>query len=322
MLEELCASLARSSGQKRQSPDIELVAKLPNVKPLFGIIPFKYRRWAQAIFLIFWLGVLTVLLPSGPIDPWGLFSPRKITQLVLVLITIQTLGGVFSQILGSRAGSFLSGFVGGVFSSTAVTASIARQSHKLSDDENRIATLSFLGSILAQMILALAIATIGSPTHFMDFSLLIGLPIFGTILLTLFRSRKALVQATIPNHRDPLSDLLGIAKLSLFIIAVIGVSKFLQIQFGDSGLSTLTFLVSLFEVHGSIIANIQLSESSTISHATLRGLISIGLFASLVSKLALGLFLGNRFFKRRVAVWSAFLTLWVALGWIAAKYIS
>ncbi len=276
-------------------------------------------RWVKAFVVIFWLAVITFLLPTETIDPWGLFSPRKITVLVLVLITIQTLGGILSQAIGSRAGSFLAGFVGGVFSSTAVTAQIARNSHNLTDDENRVATLSFLGSILAQMVLALALAIIGSTGHLLDVALLIGLPIIGAALLTVFRSRKIRVLGAISNHRDPLSDLLGIAKLSLFIIAIIGGSKFLQQEFGQNGLSTLTFLVSLFEVHGSIIANLQLEEHKAIDHAMLRNLISIGLIASLVSKLALGLFLGNRFFKRRIAIWSLFLALWVFAGWVAAS---
>ncbi len=271
--------------------------------------------------MIFWLAVLAALLPSDPIDPWGLFSAKKITLLVLVLITIQTLGGVFSQILGSRAGSFLSGFVGGVLSSTAVTAQIAKDSHNLSDDENRVAILSFLGSIIAQMILGFALAVISAKDHVFDFVILFGLPIFGTILLTAFRSRKVRRKGVIPNHRDPLSDLLGIAKLSLFIVAIIAASKLLQYKFGEYGLAPLTFLVSLFEVHGSIIANLQLSETGTIDHATLRSLISIGLFASLISKLALGLFLGNRYLKRRIIIWSIFLSFWVAAGWATARAV-
>lgn len=284
--------------------------------------PTKYDRWVKAFLLIFWLGVLTVALPKTPIDPWGLFSPRKITLLVLVLVTIQTLGGVLSQALGSRAGSFLSGFVGGVFSSTAVTAQVARQSHKLSDDENRVATLSFLGSILAQMLLAFALTIVGATENtssIYSIFLLFGFPLLGTVILTVFRSRKVKMKGHIPNHRDPLSDLLEIAKLSVFIICVIAVSKLLQNQFGDSGLSTLTFLVSLFEVHGSIIANMQLNESGAIDHATLRSLISIGLFSSLISKLALGLFLGNSFFRQRIAIWSVFLSAWVLAGWIVAR---
>lgn len=287
-----------------------------------GLIPPLYRRWAKAFVVIFWLAVLTVLLPAEPIDPWGLFSARKITLLVLVLITIQTLGGVFSQILGSRAGSFLSGLVGGVFSSTAVTAQIAKDSHNLSDDENRVAILSFLGSIIAQMVLAFALATIGSSDHVLEFLFLFGLPVVGTILLTVFRSHKVRIKAVVPIHRDPLSDLLGIAKLSLFIVAVIAISKILQDQFGEHGLLPLTFLVSLFEVHGSVIANLQLSETGAIDHPTLRSLISVGLFASLISKLALGLFLGNRFFKKRILLWTGFLSLWVVAGWLAARTFS
>lgn len=279
----------------------------------------NYPPWLKATLVIFWLAVLSLALPKEPIDPWGLISARKITQLVLVMVTIQTLGGALSRKIGSRAGSFISGFMGGIFSSTAVTAQIARASSKLSDDENRVAALSLLGAILAQLSLALVIAMVSLEGHAPQVLALLLTPILATASLTVLRSKKVKVETSPPETKDPLGELLDIAKLSLIIVLFIALAKLAQSQFGEAGLYALTFLVSLFEVHGSIIANLQLHERGSMSFEILAGLMTLGLIASLVSKLAIVLAIGNRYLRIRMTVWSALLGFSMVAGYFISR---
>lgn len=284
-----------------------------------------FPQWLKATLVIFWLAVLSLALPKEPIDPWGLISARKITQLVLVMVTIQTLGGALSRKIGSRAGSFISGFMGGIFSSTAVTAQIARASRSLSDDENRVAALSLLGAILAQLSLALVIVLVSLDGHFPQAFALLLSPILATALLTIIRSKKVKVETPPPEPKDPLGELVEIAKLSLIIVAFLALSKWAQTQFGDTGLYVLTFLVSLFEVHGSIIANLQLHQQSTelgnASFNILSELITLGLIASLVSKLAIVLTIGNRYMRIRMTLWAAILGASMIGGYFLSKVL-
>lgn len=279
----------------------------------------KYPPWLRATFVILWLAILSYALPKEPIDPWGLVSAQKITQLVLLMVTIQTIGGALSRKFGSKAGSFLSGFMGGVFSSTAVTAQIAKASQDLSDDENRVATLSLLGAILSQLLLAFIITVTSLTTHLTQAVLLFLPPLLATVSLTVFRSNKAKVESHPPEPKDALSELLNIAKLSLIIVAFIAFAKFLQMQFGARGLYILTFLVSLFEVHGSIIANLQLHETGNMSLEVLIALMAIGLIASLVSKVAIVYFMGNVFLRTRMTLWAAFLGASMVAGYYLSK---
>lgn len=283
---------------------------------------FNYPPWLKATLVIFWLAVLSLALPKAPIDPWGLISAQKITQLVLVMVTIQTLGGALSRKIGSRAGSFISGFMGGIFSSTAVTAQIARASRTLSDDENRVAALSLLGAILAQLTLAMIIVLVSLDNHVHQALALLLTPILATASLTVVRSKKVKVETRLPEAKDPLGELLDIAKLSLIIVVFIALSKLAQTQFGETGLYVLTFLVSLFEVHGSIIANVQLHQQSTdagtLNFGVLAGLITLGLIASLISKLAIVLAIGNAYLRVRMTMWAALL----AASMIAGYYLN
>lgn len=278
----------------------------------------NYPPWLRATFVILWLAILSYALPKEPIDPWGLVSAQKITQLVLLMVTIQTIGGALSRKLGSKTGSFLSGFMGGIFSSTAVTAQVAKASRSLSDDENRVATLSLLGAILSQLLLAFIITITSLSTHLTQTVLLFLPPLLATISLTVFRSNKVRVEPHPPEPKDPLSELLDIAKLSLIIVAFIAFAKFMQLQFGNRGLYILTFLVSLFEVHGSIIANLQLHETANMSFDVLIALMTIGLIGSLVSKVAIIYFMGNFFLRTRMTLWAAFL----GSSMVAGYYLS
>ncbi|QQR80613.1 MAG: DUF4010 domain-containing protein [Deltaproteobacteria bacterium] len=54
---------------------------------------------------------------------WKVFNPKKIASIIFALAFIQVLGFSTSQLLGSRVGAVLSGFFGGLVSSTATTAS-------------------------------------------------------------------------------------------------------------------------------------------------------------------------------------------------------
>ncbi len=278
----------------------------------------KYRPWLRASLIVLWLAILSYALPKEPIDPWGLVSARKITQLVLLMVTIQTVGSALSRKFGSKAGSFLSGFMGGIFSSTAVTAQVAKASPHLSENENRVAALSLLGAILSQLLLSFTIVMTSLDQFYLQATILFLPPILTTALLTFFRSNKVRIETQPPEPKDPLSELLDIAKLSLIIVGFIAGAKLLQIQFGDRGLYILTFLVSLFEVHGSIIANLQLHESGTLNFDTLTGLVTIGLVGSVVSKFAIVLFVGNGFLRTRMITWAAFL----GASMLAGYYLS
>lgn len=71
--------------------------------------------------------IVLPLLPTDPVDPWNAIPPRKVGLFVVIVGAIEYAGYVLHRTLGAKRGTGLAGLVGGLVSSTAVTAAMARE---------------------------------------------------------------------------------------------------------------------------------------------------------------------------------------------------
>ncbi len=268
------------------------------------------------------MGLLVWLLPNNPIDNWDLLNPKKMATMVFALAFIQIFGVFMNRTFGLRMGAILTGFFGGLVSSTATTASLARKS-KTNNVENSIETKSnnsesneiliFLSATSAMLIEGLTIVLTGTmQLHFSVLIVFVG-PLVATVIMIWFYSQKIISKRTL--HVETPFDVLPILKLSFFIISILVISKILQNFFGQKGLMILTFLVSLFEIHGSVIANVQLHESNGVSVQLLGHLVAISILASYLSKIFLIWTLGDINLRSQALKCTAFLFLTLLLSW-------
>ncbi|MGC8795362.1 MAG: MgtC/SapB family protein, partial [Bryobacteraceae bacterium] len=79
-------------------------------------------RFLAVIFIIY------PVLPQGGIGPEGIFVPRQVWLFVILVSSVSYVGYFLEKFLGPRAGLRLAGVLGGLASSTAATASLARGS--------------------------------------------------------------------------------------------------------------------------------------------------------------------------------------------------
>jgi uncharacterized membrane protein (DUF4010 family) len=91
------------------------------------VAQLERRELMATIQLAIMLAIVLPLLPDRPIDPWNAVSPRKVGLFVALIAGINFLGYLLSRVLGARRGAGLSGIVGGLASSTAVTAAMAQR---------------------------------------------------------------------------------------------------------------------------------------------------------------------------------------------------
>jgi uncharacterized membrane protein (DUF4010 family) len=249
------------------------------------------RNLSLIVLTLLSLLILVLVLPSTPIDPWNLLNLKKIATMIFALALIQILGSSLSHYVGSKAGAILTGFLGGLVSSTATTATLARQSKISSQNINSFETITFLSATGAMLIEAISLLLIGTDKIHPSLFIIFSGPIFVTIVMIFIQSRK------LANRKVDIEEsrvyFITIIKLSAFIIAILALSKILQNSFGQNGLSVLTFLVSLFEIHGSVIANIQLQDAGSIEVRSLGNLLSISIVASYLSKMFLIYTLGS-----------------------------
>ena len=90
--------------------------------------------------------VLLPLLPNQPVDPWGWYNPREIWLLVVLITGISFMAYFAIRFMGARRGLTLTGVLGGMASSTAVTLAMARQVRK--QPESRTVMLSAAFAIM------------------------------------------------------------------------------------------------------------------------------------------------------------------------------
>lgn len=276
------------------------------------------NQWVRAGLFLLFLFVASKLVPPQPVDPWGLFRPQKILFMFFALSLLQVVGKALSLWVGRKAGIMLTGFLGGILSSTATTVTLAKESHEPAGSQTlRIAALQ--SAILAMIIQAAVLISAGGLEAFklvgIHFAILTGLTLALIALLWRRHSPSHPMMATSEQILDVKSSL----KLTLFIVLILAASKLVQEWAGSQGLMLLTFVISLFEVHGSLISTSQLLAADKIDGAQYERLIETSLLASYVSKVVLIAAISNAKFRKR-----ALLTLTPAmlflilhlLGWI------
>lgn len=266
----------------------------------------KKRKVITTILL---LSIAVYFAPSIPIDPWGLISLKKVISLLLALSAIQIMAEGFAHLLGRRSGNILTGLLGGLISSTALTASIARES-KLSADRNGEFIVVYLSGILGMLLQGLGLSLAGLGEIHPAPLLIFGIPLLSISIFIFYLNRE---HRTIQHeYQEKDFDLIGLIKIVIFIAVVIAGSKALEKTLGESGLYLLTFIVSLFEIHGSIIANTQLFSSGSIGINALSTLLSISITASFVSKILIIMMLGHA--RLKIQVLKSAIVVLAALG--------
>lgn len=273
----------------------------------------RFRFWIKPVITLVVLLVIAYWLPNSPMDPWGLINLKKMISMIFALILVQSLGLIFAEVLGVKAGAVLTGFIGGLISSTATTASLARQSKKSISSKDPIEAIIFLTATAAMLFEGVLLILIGQSKIEPSFLLLFLGPLSATLIMVIFQS-QGLYEQNLKNQQGAFK-ILPILKLAIFIFLIITFSKILQRSFGEKSLLIITFFVSLFEVHGPIIANIHMYDTESFDKSMLGNLIATSILASYLSKLFLVFIFGSRVLKIKSSLYTGFLVLSLALSW-------
>lgn len=272
------------------------------------------RHWGKPILILTTFFLIARLLPAEAIDPWQLFSLKKAAYMVFALVFIQTLGSAAIGLLGNRKGAVLTGFFGGLVSSTATTVELSNDSLKSPPDDLGRQSLTFISATLAMLFEGMVLLLIGTDEIHTPLLIIFAGPAAAAILMI------AIQMARIPHRESAAQELkfeiLPIVKLSGFIVGILAVSRLLQHFLGQSGLVVLTFLVSLFEIHGSVIANIQLHDIGAFDVAFLGGLLTLSISASFMSKLFLVWTIGSRELRGKAIRYSIWLISALFVSWL------
>jgi uncharacterized membrane protein (DUF4010 family) len=230
------------------------------------------------------------------------------------------MGYTTKRVLGSRRGAIVTGFLGGLISSTATTASLAKRSQQLPNSNPTSEVLTFLAATLAMLFEAISILVLGTTDRHWSLIGLVMAPAVVSIVLIFSLSRRHMPQHRIPENEG--IQIFPILKLTLFIVATVALSNLSKNVFGQNSLLVVTFIVSLFEIHGSIIANIQLHDLNVIDVPMLALLLTISILASYLSKLFIISSIGSLNLRKQAFRYTAYLLASLGLSFAFYSFAS
>jgi uncharacterized membrane protein (DUF4010 family) len=247
-------------------------------------------------------GVMLPLLPNQTYGPFNAFNPYSTWLMVVLISGLGFVGYIMMRLLGAKAGTTITGLVGGVASSTATTLAFSRRSK---DDPTLSASYTLAVVLACTVMLARMLVIVGVLNRELALSLalpfaLMALPGLGfTAWVWFFRRPEESAVAT-PHLHNPLS--LGIAIKFGLIYAVVAflVKAATSLQW-HAGLLPLSFLSGLTDVDAITLLMANNRTDGTVGATVATQAVILAAIANSLMKAGLAVSLGAPALRRQIA---------------------
>ena len=195
-------------------------------------------------------GAVLPFLPSGQYGPLGAWNPQKLWLIVVIVTGFSFLGYVANRIFGERHGTIATALIGGAYSSTAVTQSLAQRlgSEKTAGAEPAGIALATAVMYLRVLVLIGVLAT----RVFVPFAIMIlpaSLIAWGA---GWWLYRKAPRSDAPAPPGNPIALLPALGFVAFVAVAAIA-ARWAQGSFGQSGIAVLLLVMGSMDVDVAIV---------------------------------------------------------------------
>ena len=261
--------------------------------------------------------VILPLLPEGPYGPYDSIRPRAIWVVVLLFSALNFAGYLISRWLGTSRGYGLTGLLGGLVSSTAVTIQFSRKSH----DAPTLGRALALGVVGASTVLLPRVGIIATALQprvglalipYLAPALVAG----AAVLLALYlrRSRKREGDSAEPP-RNPLG-LWSAIRMALAFQLVLMLVPFVRDMWGERGVLASAALVGFTDVDALTFSMTRGGEGVALAAQA----IAVGVLSNTVLKLAVAVGVGRGEYRRLAGLGLAALMLGSGVGlWVGSR---
>jgi uncharacterized membrane protein (DUF4010 family) len=247
------------------------------------------------------------LLPNYALDPYGAFNPYKVGFLVVLISGISFVGYFLTRILGAKRGLGITGIVGGLTSSTAVTAAMALEAKAQPHLRSvcGFSTVAANATMFARVLVVVAL--LDRPLAYQlawPIGAMAGVALVCAAVLWFMASRTSgdgpASQAQV-KLKNPFS--LGPAlKFGAFFVGILFVAKLANIYFGDSGLYLAALVSGLADVDAITLSVAEQSSQNMLVREVGAVAITIAVVSNSVVKAGIAIYSGGWKFGRLVAL--------------------
>ena len=244
--------------------------------------------------------VVLPIIPNENLGPWGVWNPRSIWLLVVLISGISFVGYILSKLISTDRSIGLSGFIGGIASSTAVTLSFTEQSRKNAELSPMFAA-GVLAATAVSIVRLLILIGIVQPklvsAALPGFALYFFITALGGWLLFRRAKREQVEGARLVNPFELKTALSFAALFALVLLITRAAQEFL----GESGIFIASSLSGLTQLDAITLALAKQVRDGLNLSIAVKGL-ALALMANSVFKAGLTLSLGALRFGRSVAL--------------------
>lgn len=239
--------------------------------------------------------VILPVLPDREMGYLGVLNPFSIWLMVVLIVGISLAAYLAQKFLGGARGAALAGIFGGLISSTATTASLARRSHDHGACGLSLATIALIASaiVFVRVIVEVAVA---APAHLSQMLPPLLAVMFWFGLVAAITHRISEKKGHHSADEPPPSELKSAVLFGLLYAVVLVVVAAARQHFGTSGLYVAATLSGLTDMDAITLSTSRLVSTGHLESTTAWRMILLGGMANVVFKGALVLLLGARTF--------------------------
>lgn len=214
--------------------------------------------------------VTAIILPVVPDQEYTQFglNPAKIWRIVVLVSSIGFVGYILTRKFGARVGMWLSGLLGGIVSSTAVTVAMGRMAQRQESRSREVCQAALLAASVMYLRLLVLIWVLGPETFTLLWWKLLALSLLGFGLAVSVRSETSSQdKAESPTLQNPFEIIPALVFGAVFVILLIA-TQAVQNAFGEIGAIVLAAVMGVADVDPFVISMVQTSGNAVALAAT------------------------------------------------------
>ncbi|MFW6009500.1 MAG: MgtC/SapB family protein [Nanoarchaeota archaeon] len=235
------------------------------------------------------------LIPQYLLKGLDIFNFYYLWLMVVFISAIAYIGYILIKIIGTKKGILITGFLGGLMSSTALTSSFSIESKKYKHLSLPLA----IGIIIASSVMFFRVlfeVLILNSNLFWDLFFSLGLMGIAGILFAvyLYYKKHTQLESIKELKIDSPFSLVPALKFAILFTGVLFITKFLTLIYGNSGIYFISFISGITDVDAITISLSKLALEGSISNSSAQLGIIIGAFANTFFKAGIAYYLGSK----------------------------
>ena len=263
--------------------------------------------------------IVLPLVPNVNYGPTGLevINPYKTWLMVVLIAGLNFAGYILVKVVGREHGLGITGLLGGLVSSTAVTLSFSQRSRT----EPNLASVLALAILLAWTVMFFRVVVeVGVVNLALAKDLALGMLLMGSVSLAicflLWRRGNNTEKAEVESGHNPF-ELGDAIKFGLLFAVVIFVARAAQVYFGDTGLYLAGALAGLTDVDAIALSMANLAQQDPATSSAAARTIVIAVISNTMVKCGMAIWLGATTMRRTMLP----ITGALALSGVAAAFL-